>query len=88
LRANGPGNRRPRFRERRKPYACYRRGGGAIAKVTAQGAITPGEAFKLSQTVDTFVRAIDTSDFDKRLQMWKMSIRRRPQPRPADMPFE
>jgi len=30
--------------------------------------ITPDEAFKLSQMVDTFVRAIDTSDFDKRLQ--------------------
>jgi predicted 3-demethylubiquinone-9 3-methyltransferase (glyoxalase superfamily) len=28
----------------------------------------PDEAFKLSQMVDTFVRAIDTSDFDKRLQ--------------------
>ena len=33
------------------------------------GTITPDEAFKLSQMVDTFVRAIDTSDFDKRLQM-------------------
>ena len=42
---------------------------GAIVKAAAQGAITPDEAFKLSQMVDTFVRAIDTSDFDKRLQM-------------------
>jgi len=41
---------------------------GAIVKAAAQGAITPDEAFKLSQMVDTFVRAIDTSDFDKRLQ--------------------
>jgi hypothetical protein len=42
---------------------------GAIVKAAAQGTITPDEAFKLSQMVDTFVRAIDTSDFDKRLQM-------------------
>jgi len=41
---------------------------GAIVKAAAQGTITPDEAFKLSQMVDTFVRAIDTSDFDKRLQ--------------------
>jgi hypothetical protein len=42
---------------------------GAIVKAAAQGTITPDEAFKLSQMVDTFVRAIDTSDFDKRLQI-------------------
>jgi hypothetical protein len=42
---------------------------GAIVKAAAQGAITLDEAFKLSQMVDTFVRAIDTSDFDKRLQI-------------------
>ena len=41
---------------------------GAIVKAAAQGTITPDEAFKLSQMIDTFVRAIDTSDFDKRLQ--------------------
>lgn len=38
-------------------------------KAAAQGTITPDEAFKLSQMVDTFVRAIDTSDFDRRLQI-------------------
>jgi hypothetical protein len=42
---------------------------GAIVKAAAQGAITPDDAFKLSQMVDTFVRAIETSDFDKRLQI-------------------
>ena len=42
---------------------------GAIVKAAAQGAITPDEAYKLSQMVDTFVRAIDTSDFDNRLQI-------------------
>ncbi len=42
---------------------------GAIVKTAAQRVITPDEAFKPSQMVDTFVRAIDTSDFDKRLRM-------------------
>ena len=42
---------------------------GAIVKAAAQGTITADEAFKLSQMVDTFVRAIDTSDFDRRLQI-------------------
>jgi hypothetical protein len=42
---------------------------GAIVKAAAEGTITPEDAFKLSQMVDTFVRAIDTSDFDRRLQI-------------------
>jgi hypothetical protein len=42
---------------------------GAIVKAAAQGAITADEAFKLSHMVDTFVRAIETSDFDRRLQI-------------------
>jgi hypothetical protein len=42
---------------------------GAIVKAAAQGTITPDDAFKLSQMVDTFVRAIETSDFDRRLQI-------------------
>ena len=42
---------------------------GTIVKAAVQGAITPDEAFKLSRMVDTIVRAIETSDFDKRLQI-------------------
>jgi hypothetical protein len=42
---------------------------GAIVKAAAQGTITADEAFKLSHMVDTFVRAIETSDFDRRLQI-------------------
>jgi len=42
---------------------------GTIVKAAAQGTVTPDEAFKLSHMVDTFVRAIDTSDFDRWLQM-------------------
>jgi hypothetical protein len=40
-----------------------------IVKAAAQGTITPDEAFKLSQMVDTFIRAIDSSDFDRRLKI-------------------
>jgi hypothetical protein len=42
---------------------------GTIVKAAAQGTITPDEAFKLSQMVDTFIRAIDSSDFDRRLKI-------------------
>jgi hypothetical protein len=41
---------------------------GAITAAVAEGALTPGEAGALAQLVDTFIRAIDTSDFDRRLQ--------------------
>jgi hypothetical protein len=40
-----------------------------IVKAPEQGAITSDEAFKLSQMVDTVVRAINTSDFHRRLQI-------------------
>lgn len=42
---------------------------GAVAAAVADGALTPGEAGALAQIVDTFVRAIETSDFDRRLQL-------------------
>jgi Family of unknown function (DUF5681) len=41
---------------------------GAVTAAVAQGALTPGEADVMARVVDTFVRAIDTSDFDRRLQ--------------------
>jgi hypothetical protein len=41
---------------------------GAVTAAVAEGALTPGEAGALAQVVDVFVRAIDTSDFDRRLQ--------------------
>ncbi|HXO91390.1 MAG TPA: hypothetical protein VN849_11440 [Stellaceae bacterium] len=31
--------------------------------------ITPGEAATIAAVVDTFVRAIETSDFERRLQL-------------------
>src|SRR6266566_1326720 len=42
---------------------------GAVAAAVAEGAITPGEACQLSQVVQTFVNAIETSDFKRRLQL-------------------
>jgi hypothetical protein len=45
--------------------------GGTTAAITtaaACGAITPGEAAELARVVEIFVRAVETSDFDRRLQ--------------------
>jgi Family of unknown function (DUF5681) len=49
---------------------------GAVAAAVAEGALTPGEAGALAQIVDTFVRAIETSDFDRRLQMLEANAAR------------
>ena len=40
----------------------------AVTSALADGMITPGEAATIAAVVDTFVRAIDASDFDRRLQ--------------------
>jgi hypothetical protein len=40
----------------------------AVTSALADGEITPGEASTIAAVVDTFVRAIETSDFDRRLQ--------------------
>lgn len=39
----------------------------AIAEAVAQGNITPSEAGELSRLVEAFVRAIETSEFERRL---------------------
>ncbi len=41
---------------------------GAVTAAVAEGAITLGEACQLSVVVQTFVKAIETSDFERRLQ--------------------
>ena len=41
---------------------------GAVTDAVAAGALTPGEAAALARIVDTFVRAIETSDFARRLE--------------------
>jgi hypothetical protein len=41
----------------------------AVTSALAAGVITPGEAATIAAVVDTFVRAIETSDFERRLQL-------------------
>jgi Family of unknown function (DUF5681) len=41
---------------------------GAVTKAMAGGLITPGEAQAIARVFTTFVRTIETSDFDQRLQ--------------------
>jgi hypothetical protein len=41
---------------------------GAVTAAVAEGALTPGEAESVARVIDTLLRAIETSDFDRRLQ--------------------
>jgi hypothetical protein len=41
----------------------------AVTSALADGAITPGEAATIAAVVDTFVWAIETSDFERRLKL-------------------
>src|ERR1700746_1566264 len=41
----------------------------AVTSALAGGVITPGEAATIAAVVDTFVRAIETSDFERRLRL-------------------
>jgi len=40
-----------------------------VTSALAAGLITPGEAATIAAVVDTFVRAIESSDFERRLQL-------------------
>jgi hypothetical protein len=41
----------------------------AVTSALAGGMITPGEAATIAAVVDTFMRAIETSDFERRLRL-------------------
>jgi hypothetical protein len=41
----------------------------SIAAVVVMGAITPSEAAELSRLVETYIKAIGASEFDRRLQV-------------------
>jgi len=41
----------------------------AVTSALADGVITPGEAGRIAAVVDTFVQAIETSDFERRLKL-------------------
>ena len=47
----------------------------AVTSALAAGVITPGEAAKIAGVVDTFVRAIETSDFERRLKIVEAETR-------------
>ncbi len=42
---------------------------GAITAAVAEGRLTPNEAVVMSQVAATFIKAIETSDFERRLQL-------------------
>jgi hypothetical protein len=46
----------------------------AVTSALAAGLITPGEAGTIAAVVDTFVRAIETSDFDRRLKIMEADL--------------
>jgi hypothetical protein len=46
----------------------------AVTAALAAGLITPGEAGTIAAVVDTFVRAIETSDFDRRLKIMEADL--------------
>jgi uncharacterized protein (DUF2384 family) len=48
----------------------------AVTSALADGEITPSEAGRIAGVVDIFARAIDTSDFDRRLQELEDKLKR------------
>ncbi len=54
----------------------------AVTSALAGGVITPGEAGTIAAVVNTFVRAIETSDFERRLKI----VEAEHAARPADAP--
>src|SRR5438874_7423058 len=50
----------------------------AVLEAVARGEITVGEAYELAQTVDTFIRAIDAADIERRLQQLEAARARQP----------
>jgi hypothetical protein len=51
---------------------------GAVAAAVAEGALTPGEACDLSQVVAIFIKAIETTDFERRLHQIEQDDAARP----------
>ncbi len=63
-------------RERAVPFTMPPIGGpadlanamAALAGAAAAGLITPGEAAQLAQVIETYIRAVETTDFERRLR--------------------
>jgi hypothetical protein len=45
----------------------------AVATATAQGAITPREAMQLGQVVEAYVRAVEATEFERRLKALELA---------------
>src|SRR5712691_9512720 len=43
----------------------------AVMRALAQGRVTPSEAGEIGRLVETFMRAIECSDFERRLNRWR-----------------
>jgi hypothetical protein len=48
----------------------------AVTSALADGEITPGEAGRIAAMIDTFVQAIETSEFERRLQELEEKFKR------------
>jgi hypothetical protein len=53
-----------------------------IIAAAGRGDITPGEAWALAQTIDTFVRMLEASEFERRLQLLENADRAHSGPPP------
>ena len=59
--------------------ALTRRAVELVISALAAGFVTPGEAGTIPAGIDTFVRAIETSDFERRLQILEAELPARPE---------
>ena len=50
----------------------------AVAEATAQGAVTPREAMQLGQVFEAYVRAVEATEFERRLRVLEAADARSP----------
>ena len=59
----------------------------AVTAALAHGLITPAEGQAIAKVVTTFVQTIETSDFDRRLQMLEADQTQQPSSQPRVWPY-
>ena len=70
-----------------KSAADVARAMGAVIAALAHGLITPAEGQAIAKVVTTFVQTIETSDFDRRLQMLEADQTQQPSSQPRVWPY-
>ena len=70
-----------------KSAADVARAMGAVTATLAHGLITPAEGQAIANVVTTFVQTIETSDFDRRLQMLEADQTQQPSSQPPVWPY-